>query len=163
MLDRQFTSDALRNKIGSTPSEIVHLATHGQFSSDAEETFLLAWDRKINVKELDELLGARNRQREKPIELLILSACETAKGDDRAALGIAGVALRSGARSTIATLWAVQDDSTALIMEQLYSQLNQPGISRAEALRNAQLSLLKDSQFVKPYYWAGFVLIGNWL
>ena len=163
LLDRNFTSDRLKTQIGLQSFPIVHLATHGQFSSAAEDTFLLAWDRKINVKDLNRLLGARERQKENPIELLILSACETAEGDDRAALGIAGVALRSGARSTIATLWPVQDDSTALIMEKLYLQLNKPGINKAQALRNAQLSLLKDSQFVEPYFWAGFVLIGNWL
>jgi len=162
-LNPNFTSDRLKTQIGAKAFPIVHLATHGQFSSSAEDTFLLAWDRKINVKDLDRLLGARERQRETPIELLILSACETAEGDNRAALGIAGVALRSGARSTIATLWPVQDDSTALIMEQLYLQLNQPGINKAEALRNAQLFLLKNSQFDRPYFWAGFVLIGNWL
>ena len=163
LLDRDFTSEQLKTQIGSNPFPIVHLATHGEFSSRAEDTFLLAWDRKINVKELDRLLGVRNRLRENPIELLILSACETAEGDNRAALGIAGVALRSGARSTIASLWAVQDDSTTLLMERLYSQLNQPGINKARALRNAQLSLLKDSEFVEPYYWAAFALIGNWL
>ena len=163
LLDRDFTSESLKTQISLKSFPIVHLATHGQFSSNAEETFLLAWDRKINVKDLDRLLGARERQRQNPIELLILSACETAEGDNRAALGIAGVALRSGARSTIATLWAVQDDSTALIIEKLYLQLTQPGINKAEALRNAQLSMLKDSQFTEPYFWAGFVLIGNWL
>lgn len=163
LLDRDFTSEALRNQIGSRPFPIVHLATHGEFSSSAEDTFLLAWDRRINVKELDIILGSRNRQRENPIELLILSACETARGDDRAALGIAGVAMRSGARTTIASLWAVQDDSTTLLMKQLYSQLNQPGINKAEALRQAQLSLLKDSQFKEPYFWSAFVLIGNWI
>ena len=162
-LNKEFTSKSLQTEIGLNAFPIVHLATHGQFSSAAEETFLLAWDRKINVKDLDRLLGARDRQRQSPIELLILSACETAEGDNRAALGIAGVAVRSGARSTIATLWPVQDDSTALFMDRLYTELNKPGINKAEALRNAQLSLLKESQFDQPYFWAGFVLIGNWL
>ena len=162
-LNKEFTSKSLQTEIGLNAFPIVHLATHGQFSSAAEETFLLAWDRKINVKDLDRLLGARDRQRQSPIELLILSACETAEGDSRAALGIAGVAVRSGARSTIATLWPVQDDSTALFMDRLYTELNKPGINKAEALRNAQLSLLKESQFDQPYFWAGFVLIGNWL
>ncbi|MDJ0725799.1 MAG: CHAT domain-containing protein [Prochloraceae cyanobacterium] len=163
LLDREFTSDRLQTKIGTKAFPIVHLATHGQFSSAAEDTFLLAWDRKINVKDLDRLLGARDRQRQSPIELLILSACETAEGDNRAVLGIAGVAVRSGARSTIATLWPVQDDSTVLLMDRLYTELNKPGINKAEALRNAQISLLKDSHFDRPFFWAGFVLIGNWL
>jgi len=162
-LDGEFTSDRLQTEIGLNAFPIVHLATHGQFSSAAEDTFLLAWDRRINVKDLDRLLGVRDLQRQNPIELLVLSACETAEGDDRAVLGIAGVAVRSGARSTIATLWPVQDDSTVLLMDRLYFQLKQPGINKAEALRNAQLSLLKESQFDRPYFWSGFVLIGNWL
>ena len=98
-----------------------------------------------------------------PIELLILSACQTAAGDKRAALGLAGVAVRSGARSTIATLWSVQDESTADLMTQFYQALNQPQVTKADALRQAQLSLLHSPQYQHPFYWASFVLVGNWL
>ena len=115
----------------------------------------------LSVRDLDRLLEMGDRQNQ-PIELLILSACQTAKGDKRAVLGMAGVALRSGARSTIATLWSVQDDSTSELMTQFYIQLQKPGITRAEALRQAQLSLLRSSNYQHPYHWAPFVLIGNW-
>ncbi|MDJ0508183.1 MAG: CHAT domain-containing protein [Crocosphaera sp.] len=163
LLDQQFTSDRLQQAIESTSFPIVHLATHGQFSSQVEDTFLLTWDERINVKNLDQFLREREGQQRSPIELLILSACQTATGDKRAVLGLAGVAVRSGARSTLATLWSVQDDSTADLIAQFYKILSQSGISKAEALRQAQLSLLRSPQYQHPFYWAPFVLVGNWL
>lgn len=162
LLNQAFTRTQFEGKVESVPFPIVHLATHGQFSSEAENTFLLTWDGRINVKEFDQLLEGRNRQDRRPIELLILSACQTAAGDKRAALGLAGIAVRSGARSTIATLWSVQDNSTAMLMTQLYEELRQPGITRAEALRRAQLKLLRSTNYQHPFYWSPFVLVGNW-
>jgi CHAT domain-containing protein/tetratricopeptide (TPR) repeat protein len=163
LLNQQFTSMALQNEVKAAPFPVVHLATHGQFSSNAEKTFILAWDTPINVKQLGELLQARERSNRKPIELLVLSACETAAGDNRAALGLAGVAVRSGARSTLATLWPVDDQSTSDFMVEFYQALAQSKGTKAEALRDAQLALLKQSKFRHPFYWAPFVLIGNWL
>jgi CHAT domain-containing protein len=163
LLDGEFTRTPLETKIQSNAFPIVHLATHGQFSSLAEDTFLLTWDERVNVKNLDQLLREQNQFVRSPIELLILSACQTAAGDKRAALGLAGVAVRSGARSTLATLWSVQDESTADFMTEFYQALNQPNVSKAEALRQAQLSLLHSSQYQQPFYWAPFVLVGNWL
>ncbi|KAM3090428.1 CHAT domain-containing protein [Phormidesmis sp. 146-35] len=170
LLNQSFTRTQLEGQVESVPFPIVHLATHGQFSSEAEKTFLLTWDGRINVKEFDQLLEGRNRRDRSPIELLILSACQTATGDKRAALGLAGVAVRSGARSTIATLWSVQDNSTAILMAQLYEELRQPGMTIAEALRQAQLKVLRGSgepasrtpDYQQPFYWAPFVLVGNW-
>ena len=167
LLNQTFTQSQLQAKIDAAAYPIVHLATHGQFSSIAAETFLLTWEGRINVKEFDELLQAQlepgQEQAQEPMQLLILSACQTAVGDNRAALGLAGVALRSGARSTIATLWSVQDDSTAELMSLLYQELNQPTVSKAEALRQAQLHLLRSQDYHHPYFWSAFVLIGNWL
>jgi CHAT domain-containing protein len=163
LLNGEFTRTPLETKIQSNAFPIVHLATHGQFSSLAEDTFLLTWDERVNVKNLDQLLREQNQFVRSPIELLILSACQTAVGDKRAALGLAGVAVRSGARSTLATLWSVQDESTADFMTKFYQVLNQPNVSKANALRQAQLSLLHSSQYQHPFYWAAFVLVGNWL
>ena len=162
LLDQDFTTSRLQQEIAATSFPIVHLATHGQFSSQADNTFLLTWDQRINVKNLDQLLQARESRDLSPIELLILSACQTAAGDKRAVLGLAGVAVRSGARSTLATLWSVQDQSTADLMSQFYEALSQSGVSKAEALRQAQLSLLRSPQYQHPFYWAPFVLVGNW-
>jgi CHAT domain-containing protein len=162
LLDQTFTNQALKMGVDSTPSQLIHLATHGQFSSNADDTFILTWDGRINVKQLDQLLRSRER-RLSPIELLVLSACQTATGDKRAALGMAGVAVRSGARSTLASLWSVNDLSTASLMIEFYRELGKPETTRAEALRRAQVTLLHQDGYTSPYYWAPFVLLGNWL
>ena len=161
LLDREFTTTNLSNEVSSSPTSIVHVATHGQFSSKAEDTFILAWDRPINAAGLDSVFQIRPES-EDALELLVLSACETAVGDERAALGIAGVAVRSGARSTLASLWLVDDRSTASLMSLFYEQLS-AGVTRGEALRRAQQSLLQGQQYNHPRYWAAFVLLGNWL
>ncbi|HEY9727020.1 MAG TPA: CHAT domain-containing protein [Chroococcales cyanobacterium] len=164
--NKEFIQENLQKKISTTRFNIVHLATHGKFSSNPEQTFLLDWNKRINVKDLDNLLRTSDQSGAKPVELLILSACQTATGDKRAALGLAGVAVRAGARSTIATLWSVNDASTAQFMIQFYEQLNNPQLTKAEAVRNAQQALLTQyphRDYNRPYYWAPFILIGNWL
>ncbi|MGB3636159.1 MAG: CHAT domain-containing protein [Rivularia sp. (in: cyanobacteria)] len=163
LFNQNFTSQALQKQISKTPFPVVHLATHGEFSSKAEDTFVLTWDNRLDVKELGNILHSREQLSNNPIELLVLSACKTASGDKRAPLGLAGVAVRSGARSTIASLWAVDDESTSQMMVNLYEQLTQPGVTKAEALRQAQIKILQQSKFQHPYYWAAFVLVGNWL
>ncbi|MBP0006734.1 MAG: CHAT domain-containing protein [Cyanobacteria bacterium SBC] len=165
LLNEGFTREALIQQLQKNNFEIVHLATHGQFSSNAEDTFLLTWDGRINVKDLDRVLQTSTYRRNyKPLDLLVLSACQSAAGDDRATLGLAGFALRSGARSTIATLWSVQDKPTSVLMVEFYRQLNRnPNISKAEALRQAQLDLLRNSDYNHPAFWSPFVLVGNWL
>ncbi len=163
ILNQNFTKVNLKSRINRSHFPIVHLATHGQFSSNPEQTFLLAWDGKINVQELYELLTPTSDRQGSQIELLVLSACQTALGDNRAALGLAGVAVRSGARSTLATLWSVSDESTVELMSEFYRAIATSEVNKAQALRQAQIAILKNSQFEHPFFWAPFVLIGNWL
>jgi CHAT domain-containing protein len=163
LLNEEFTETNFRNEINSIPFPVVHLATHGQFSSKADQTFILTWDNRLNAKELDTLLRVTNQSRPNAIELLVLSACQTATGDKRAALGLAGVAVRAGARSTLASLWSIDDKSSALLMSQFYRELVRTKVTKAEALRLAQLSLLQNPRYQHPRYWAPFVLVGNWL
>lgn len=164
LLNSQFTETQLQNRVNAEPFSVLHLATHGQFSSNAEETYLVTWDGRIEVKELDRLLRSRETGNRVPIDLLVLSACQTAVGDRSAALGLAGFAVRSGARSTLATLWSVGDRSTARLMTEFYAQLeNNPRLSKSEALRQAQLKLLRSPDYNHPFYWSPFVLVGNWL
>ena len=164
LLNQNFTLDKFRDKIEQAAFGIVHIATHGQFSSKAQDTFLVAWNSRINVKDLNDLLRERDQKVTSPIELLVLSACQTATGDKKATLGLAGFAVRSGARSTLATLWQVNDESTAELMVGFYRQLTQnPGISKAKALQIAQIELSKQPKYQHPFYWASFVLVGNWL
>ncbi|MDJ0800116.1 MAG: CHAT domain-containing protein [Calothrix sp. MO_167.B12] len=163
LLNETFTDTNLVKNIKSTPFSVLHLATHGQFSSNSDETFILTWNETINVKELDDLFQTRNTVDSKPVELMVLSACQTARGDKRAILGLAGVAVRSGARSTLATLWSVKDESTSKFMVEFYKQLSKPGTSKAEAVRQTQIAFIKDLDFNHPFYWAPFVLVGNWV
>ncbi|QMS86607.1 CHAT domain-containing protein [Nostoc edaphicum CCNP1411] len=164
LLDQDFTSKALEGKINSTPFNVVHLATHGQFSSRPEDTFILATDGPINVTDFDLLLRRRDEIYSQPLELLVLSACQTAEGDNRATLGLAGVAVRAGAKSTIASLWNVGDRSTAILVGEFYRELVSAKVTKAEALRRAQVTLLqKYPNYSRPGYWAAYVLVGNWL
>jgi CHAT domain-containing protein len=162
--DRNFTIKAFGDRIKDAPYNVIHLATHGQFSSNIDQTFLLANDDKLKVLEFDKLLRDRAQIQRTPIELLVMSACETAVGDRRATLGLAGVVVKAGAQSTLASLWKVKDSSTAVLMGEFYRELKTGNISKAEALRRAQMKLMKEySNYSAPLYWAPFILVGNWL
>ena len=161
LLNERFSKNIIGKQIKNIPFSVIHFATHGQFSSKAKDTFVLTWDDKIQVNDFNNLLQKNNDK--EAIELLVLSACQTAEGDKRAALGLAGVAVRSGARSTLASLWAVDDQSTSAFMVEFYKQLNNKGISKAEALRQTQITFLKNKNFTHPFFWAPFILVGNWI
>jgi CHAT domain-containing protein/predicted negative regulator of RcsB-dependent stress response len=162
-LDANFTKQNLAKTLVSLPFPIVHLATHGNFSSEADNTYLLTYDGKLTIENLYQLLRSADRSNVEPVELLILSACQTAVGDKRAALGLAGMAVRAGARSTIASLWSVDDEATSKFMIALYHSLSSANVTRAESLRLSQQTLLKSTKYSHPYIWAPFVLLGNWL
>ncbi|BAY81616.1 hypothetical protein NIES267_10930 [Calothrix parasitica NIES-267] len=164
LLDQEFTSTTLEKNVNSTPFNILHLATHGQFSSQPENTFILAADGAINVTQFDSLLRRRDESRSQTLEMLVLSACQTAAGDNRATLGLAGVSVKAGARSTLASLWHVDDNSTAILMGEFYRELANTKVTKAEALRRAQVTLLKNyPNYERPSFWAPYVLVGNWL
>jgi CHAT domain-containing protein len=162
LVDSGFSTHALQEQLEGRAFDMVHIASHGEFSPEASESFLLTHDGRIGMEELARLVGV-TRFRERPLELLALSACETAAGDERAALGLAGIAVRSGARSALASLWSLDDEATAALVERFYRELHRPGVSRASALQRAQLHLLADTPFKHPGYWAPFVLINSWL
>ena len=164
LLDKEFTSTSLEKNVNTTPFNILHLATHGQFSSQPENTFILAADGAINVTQFDSLLRRRNESRSQALEMLVLSACQTAAGDNRATLGLAGVSVKAGARSTLASLWHISDKSTAILMGEFYRELANTKVTKAEALRRAQVTLLKKyPNYERPGFWAPYVLVGNWL
>ncbi|MBN3957334.1 CHAT domain-containing protein [Nostoc sp. NMS8] len=162
LLDKEFTSSHFKQKISEENFPIVHISTHGQFSSKLIRTGFLAYDRQINIREFDSLLRNKTQASSDIIELLVLSACQTAKGNKRSALGIAGVAVQAGARSTVATLWLVEANSTVELMEEFYKGLRK-SLTKAEALRQAQLALMKNPKYAHPYYWAPFLIVGSWL
>ena len=163
LLNDTFTARNVNSALKETPYTIVHIASHGEFRSDSKETFLLTFDNRIDLHEL-EMLIEPSKFAGRPVELLMLSACQTAKGDDRAALGLAGVAVKAGARSAVATLWSVNDQASSQLVTQFYSELHDhPEISKAEALRRAQVKLISGKTYSHPAYWSPFLLIGNWL
>lgn len=160
--NRQFTIANMEKGLEETPYSIVHIASHGQFDSDSEKTFLLTYEGKLSMSKLEQFLGL-SKFRTDAVELLTLSACQTAAGDDRAALGLAGVAIKAGARSALATLWTVNDPASAIVVSDFYRELRNRATSKAKALQQAQLSVLKDLRYRHPNYWSAFLLIGNWL
>lgn len=160
ILNSAFTAQRLQEELNSTNTPILHISTHGKFSSRIDETLIWAWDKPIRLRELETLL--RRKADSQPLNLLILSACQTAEGDRRATLGMAGIAAQTGARSTLAPLWLVDDASTSTFMDSFYEHL-QEGETKAEALRAAQRSLIDSDDYRHPFYWASFLLIGSWL
>ena len=160
--DAQFSATGFQRAIERRPYSIVHVASHGEFGSNVGDTFLLTHDSRITLDQLEAQLGG-TAYRDQPVELLALSACQTASGDDRAALGLAGVAVKAGARSALATLWSVSDRASTLLVGEFYQGLQGAGTSKAQALQAAQRRLLADQRYRHPAYWSPFLLIGNWL
>ncbi|NEO84069.1 MAG: CHAT domain-containing protein [Spirulina sp. SIO3F2] len=174
LVNEAFTRSGLETVVAERSINLAHFASHARFSSNPDNTYILDWSDKISTKSLEQLLRGQANLTENPLELLVLSACETATGDKRATLGLAGVAIRAGSKSTIASLWKVADYATAEFMRQLYEQLTQfPEISKAEALRRVQVAFYQqgfneteDEEgeiYDNPYYWSAFTLVGNWL
>lgn len=170
LLEKQFTSKNLAEELSTSPFNIVlHLATHGQFSSRKEDTYVLMADGFIKIDQLSQILRRREQNRQPAIGLLVLSACETAQGDSRAALGLSGIAVRSGVRSALGSLWVASDDSTPRLINQFYTALQAnrkqgaAKLTKAQALQQAQVDLLQSGSYSSPFFWAPFVLVGDWL
>jgi CHAT domain-containing protein len=165
-VDEAFTVDRLKQELTQNAFPIVHLATHGKFGIDSRDTFLVTGkqvqndNEKLTMNQFYQILQTIG----KPLELLTLTACETAVGSDRDALGIAGISLQAGAKSAIASLWQVDDRATAELIGQFYQNLSQ-GMGRAKALQTSQKSWLATHADMQqhPGYWAALMLVGNWL
>jgi len=162
LLDDAFSTARFAAELKATPYNIVHIASHGQFGTDPKQTFVLAYDGQLTMDALETDIKYGER-RTSALELLVLSACETATGDDRAALGLAGVALKAGARSALASLWHISDQASSDLIVDFYRGLQSGGLSKAQALRAAQRRLAAGQRYAHPAYWAPFLLIGNWL
>ena len=161
LLDRTFLRPRFAHEMRNVNYTVVHIASHSQVGSDPSRTFVLTYDGQLTLDDLENSLKLA-RYQDLGIELLVLSACQTAAGDDRAALGLAGLALKAGARSALATLWFVSDEASGLLAVE-YRQLRNETLSKARALQAAQRSMLEDPVLGHPAYWAPFLLIGNWL
>ena len=163
LMNGSFLAARFESEVTERPFGIIHIASHGEFSANSAESYVLAYDGKISMDQLADWIATTRFRTERPLELLTLSACQTAAGDERAALGLAGVALRAGARSALATLWSVHDRASAELIAEFYTQLRDPKRSRADALRIAQIKVMRMHHFRHPGYWSPFVLISSWL
>ena len=182
LFDTQFTRDRLQKEIATEFPKILHLATHARFGFDAEQTYLVTgqkaepssfavegvsgapefYNETIDLNDLYRLVKQTNIDTS-GLDFLILTACETAVGSDRDALGLAGIALQAGVKSSLASLWQVDDQVTADLIRQFYQGLSQ-GLTKAEALRDAQeqwLAKYPTGRYSHPGYWAPFVLLGT--
>jgi len=190
-LNEQFTiPNFIAQNSGQSPFSIIHLGTHAEFKvGDLSDSYIQFYDDRLRIPQLQKVsedLGWNSD--DSPIELLVLSACETALGDKEAELGFAGLAVQAGVKSALASLWYVSDLGTLALMGEFYDQLDTT-LNKAEALRQTQLQMLNssvkvDSKQVKlsngtalalpadfpdgtltldhPYFWSSFTLIGNW-
>ncbi len=184
-LNEQFTYDKLESDNLRSRFKIMHLATHADFNDgQASNSYIQLSDRKLQLDELRRLSLNKLPQ----VELLVLSACKTALGDEKAEMGFAGLAVRTGVKSAIGTLWSVDDGGTQALMSEFYHHLSQEDVTiKAEALRRAQMAMLTrkvrmergqlvglegisspiilkgavNADLSHPYYWAGFTMIGS--
>ncbi|MCT7958014.1 CHAT domain-containing protein [Laspinema palackyanum] len=182
-LNEEFTLENLVRSHQEDNFKIIHLATHAEFQTgDRTNSYIQLWDRRLNLDEMTTL------ELDMPkVELLVLSACRTALGDREAELGFAGLAVQSGVKTAIASLWYVNDEATLGLMTELYHHLNLVPL-KADALRQAQLAMLRQEVRIEsdrlihsqgaidlppelsdegsyplshPYYWSGFTAIGS--
>lgn len=182
-LNQTFTLANLQQRLKTQPANVVHLATHAVFKpGQPTNSYIQFWDTKLGLDQIRRVnWGAPT------LELLVLSACRTAIGDDQAELGFAGIALKAKVKSVLASLWNVSDEGTLALMSEFYRQLGSTP-TKAEALRRAQLKMLRGEIRIEgkqlilsrgsvplpnglraqavndlsaPYYWAGFSLISS--
>ncbi|MFK0733482.1 MAG: CHAT domain-containing protein [Gloeotrichia echinulata HAB0833] len=162
MVNTEFTKSNIQQRLKSGNFSAIHWKTHGQFSSDPDKTFIVAYKERIKAKDLNNLIQVGSKSGATPLELVVLSACETATGDNRAVLGLAGIAVRTGARSVISTLWKAEDAANTEFMIRFYQELLKPGMTKAQAVHKAQIALKNELGYT-PHLWANYILIGNWL
>ncbi len=164
LLNENFTRDRLQTELRRITYPIIHIATHAEFSFVPEETFLVTGDNnKLTITDLYSIIN-NNENININVDLLALTACETATGDDRAALGMANVAVMAGVKSTLASLWSINDATTVSLVTKFYEYWRDRELSKAEALQKAQQELIAlGKKYAHPYYWAPFVILGNWL
>ncbi len=162
LMNQEFLLGNVQKELANKPYSVVHIASHGEFNRNAHKSFLLTYDDRLTMDSLEQFIKL-SLFRDKPVELLILSACRTAVGDERAALGLAGIGIKAGARSAIASLWFVNDQASADLITEFYQQLKDEAVSKAEALRQGKISLIRNPDYQHPAYWSPFLLVGNWL
>ena len=162
-LDTAFNQQALEDALAN-PTPILHIASHFKVApGDETGSFLVLGDgTRLSLAEV----SRSSRLRFKGVELLTLSACETALGGEASGMEIEGLgvlAQSKGAASVIASLWQVSDDSTPAFMQSFYAALVNQGLTKAQAMQSAQVAMIGSELDSDPFYWAPFILMGNWM
>jgi CHAT domain-containing protein len=162
ILNEGFTLNNLKFLLQQGIFQIVHLATHAEFKSGTvKDSYLQLSDSQLNLDQISQLDWKKS-----PVELLVLSACNTAIGNKQAELGFAGLSIQTGVKSVLASLWYVSDAGTVALMGEFYQQLKLNPL-KAEALRKTQIAMIKNQVTLEninlsdPFYWAAFSLIGS--
>lgn len=163
LLNQDLTRDRLQAELQHSIYPIIHIATHAEFGIAPEDTFLvIGKNEKLTMTDLYSMIQNVS-QGINSVDLLLLTACETARGNDHTNLGLAGVAVSAGARSTLASLWSINDAATVTLVTKFYQYWYDYGFSKVEALQKAQQDLITlGKKYAHPYYWAPFILLGNW-
>lgn len=188
-LDEEFTLNKLKSLTQAQRYGIIHLATHAEFQKgEQDKSFIQFWGEKLRLDKLRQYTSESGWNKSPAIEMLVLSACRTALGDEQAELGFAGLAFQAGVKTVVGSLWYVSDTASLTLMSEFYLQLK-TAPTRSEALRLAQLAMLQGKVEIKgdriklsngqsialppnagsnnlnlthPYFWSAYTLVGNW-
>lgn len=160
LMNEAFTLQNFSEQLHNTHYRILHIASHGFFGGTEQNSFIMTYDRILDMSRFDALLHPHNKNRRRAPELITLSACQTAEGDDRSPLGISGVAIKAKVKNVLGSLWSVSDAATTVLMGHFYRNM-QNGLSKAEALRQAQVMLLHSKEFAAAPFWSPFILVGE--
>jgi CHAT domain-containing protein len=164
LMDGSFTFANVEHALSSSQYGRLHIASHAHLGANSDESFVLFKDRRVLLDDVDSLIRS-GRTRSDPIDLVVLTSCQTASGDENGALGLYGLHTKLAARSAIGTLWSVGGEEGTTIVSQFYQNLvSKDLVSKAEALRKAQITTIHDASLARrhPYYWAPFLLAGDW-
>lgn len=189
LLNEQSTINNFQSESRQQRFRIIHIATHAEFRPGSiNNSYIQFWNAKLGFEQLRKLSRQLGWQQDPKVELLVLSACRTALGDQQAELGFVGLALQTGIKTALGSFWAVRDEASLALMTKFYEQLKTAPI-RTEALQKAQIGMLTgrvrieggklrlneqnivplppeltrgDLDLSHPYYWSAFTMTGNW-
>jgi CHAT domain-containing protein len=159
LIEEQFSRKAIESKFKN--HNILHLATHAEFNTGAPDQSFIIFGNGDKIR-----LGEITDWQIPNIDLIILSACQTGVGNLGSGVEILGFGYqvqKAGAKQAIASLWSVKDDETGVLMSAFYAELSKGDVTVTEALRRAQVSLIKSPKYNHPNYWSAFFAIGNGL
>jgi CHAT domain-containing protein/Tfp pilus assembly protein PilF len=159
ILNRSFSLKKVARRFKKTSYEIVHLTSYCQMGKEPIDFSINAYNHFIKINDIESLLNQNSLP-----GLVVLDYCKTLKEDQRSTLFFSGFPIKTGAHSLLFSLWTDRDIAGSDIVPEFYRQLiRTPYQSRAEALQSAQIETLGKPRFHHPFFWSGFMLIGDWL